>query len=66
MTKTTWQVQQYLEVTARANGEDPGEVKRELMKGWGSGGSTRNEVNKGYHVEQPPVAGKHRKTILDG
>ena len=35
MTKTTWQVQQYLETTARANGEDVDEVKRELMREWG-------------------------------
>ena len=35
MSETTWQVQQYLETTATANGEDPGEVKRELVREWG-------------------------------
>jgi len=34
MTKTTWQVQQYLETTATANGKDVDEVKRELVREW--------------------------------
>ena len=43
MTKTTWQVRQYLETTAMANGEDLGEVKRELVEEWG-GCNERKEV----------------------
>jgi len=35
MTKTAWQVRQYLETTAKANGEGVGEVKRELVEEWG-------------------------------